>query len=115
MLGTCLVGLLLGTTRSLADSDDVEQLKVALLQSILAPGQSAQELRTFIEPKIVTLPQFADLATWEQAAAQLRRDMLDRIVFRGTASAWREAKCQVVWLDTIAGGPGYRIRKFRYE
>ena len=28
---------------------------------------------------------------------------------------WRDAPCGLAWLDTIPGGPGYQIRKFRYE
>jgi hypothetical protein len=41
--------------------------------------------------------------------------MLEGIVFRGAAAEWRNTNCGVAWLDTIDGGPGYRIRKFRYE
>ncbi len=94
---------------------DVTQLKAALVQSILPPDQPLREIRAFIEPRIIKPPQFSDRAKWEQAAAELRRDMLDQIVFRGAAKPWRHAQCGVQWLDTIAGGPGYRIRKFRYE
>ena len=32
-----------------------------------------------------------------------------------SAAAWRGAKTKVEWFDTIEGGPGYRIRKLRYE
>ena len=28
---------------------------------------------------------------------------------------WRDAATKVEWLETIDGGPGYRIRKLRYE
>ena len=41
--------------------------------------------------------------------------MLERIVYRGEAARWRDAETKVEWLDTIEGGPGYRIRKLRYE
>ena len=50
-----------------------------------------------------------------QTAERLRRDVLEQIVFRGRAKEWRDARCGVAWLDTIPGGPGYQIRKFRYE
>jgi hypothetical protein len=54
--------------------------------------------------------------TWKTFADRTRRDVLDKIVFRGdTARAWRDAKTRVEWLDTIPGGPGYTIRKLRYE
>src|SRR5262249_27641961 len=36
-------------------------------------------------------------------------------IFRGRAAEWRDAKTKIEWLDTIPGGPGYRIRKVRYE
>ncbi|PHX70279.1 MAG: hypothetical protein CK548_09825, partial [Opitutia bacterium] len=32
-----------------------------------------------------------------------------------TARVWRDAKARVEWLDTLPGGPGYTIRKLRYE
>jgi len=45
----------------------------------------------------------------------LRQQTLERVVFRGEAAHWRDAKSKVEWLDTIAGGPGYRIKKLRFE
>jgi hypothetical protein len=90
-------------------------IKSALERPILPPGTVLAEVRAFIEPRIVGPPKATDRAAWEQEAARLRRDMLEQIVFRGTAAAWRDARCGVEWLETIDGGPGYRIRKFRYE
>ena len=101
------------SARALAD--DLPQLKGALAQPLLAPRQPLEEMRAFIEPRIVKMPEITDRTQWELAAAQLRRDMLDQVVFRGTAAKWRDAQVRVEWLDTIPGGPGYRIRKFRYE
>jgi dienelactone hydrolase len=94
---------------------DEAPLVAALAEPILAEGQPLQEARAFIEPRIIKLAPFSDRAKWEQAAGQLRRDMLEQVVFRGSAAQWHDQKCRVEWLDTIAGGPGYRIRKFRYE
>ncbi|HEX3726388.1 MAG TPA: acetylxylan esterase, partial [Pirellulales bacterium] len=67
------------------------------------------------EPRIIKFSPPSDRGAWEQTANGLRRDLLDKLIFRGAAAPWREAQCAVVWLDTIPGGPGYRIRKFRYE
>ena len=52
---------------------------------------------------------------WEQEAERIRATVLERIVYRGEAARWRDAATKVEWLDTIDGGPGYRIRKLRYE
>src|SRR6185436_5101593 len=48
-------------------------------------------------------------------AGRLRRETFKRVIFRGEAARWRDAKTKVEWLDTIDGGPGYRIRKLRFE
>ena len=98
-----------------ARGDQLANLKTALEAPSLPPGEPLKEMRAFIVPRIVKLSSFTSRAQWEQAAAEIRRDMLDQIVFRGAAAQWRDAKCGVEWLDTIDGGAGYRIRKFRYE
>jgi hypothetical protein len=62
------------------------------------------------------MPAVKTLTEWQAFADATRRDALDRVVFRGAlAKQWRDAKTKVEWLDTIEGGPGYHIRKLRYE
>jgi hypothetical protein len=100
---------------SAVQADDGSPLRAALAQPLLAPRQPLEEMRAFIEPRITKMPKITDRAQWELAAARLRRKMLDQVVFRGTAAKWRDAKVRAEWLDTMGGGPGYRIRKFRYE
>ncbi|HEY4309204.1 MAG TPA: CehA/McbA family metallohydrolase [Pirellulales bacterium] len=97
------------TQASLAD------LQSALETSLLPSDTPLAEIRTFAEPKIVATPQFNERRAWEDEASRLRKQMLEDVVFRGGARAWRDAACHVEWLDTIEGGPGYRIRKLRYE
>src|SRR3954462_5203849 len=113
----CLVALSCAASSRLAAGEDRAQIiKQALAEPILSAGQTTAELRAFIVPRIRRMSQFKSRQEWEQEAARIRRDMLDEIVFRGAqAVAWRDAKCGVEWLDTVAGGPGYHIRKFRYE
>jgi dienelactone hydrolase len=82
---------------------------------LLAPGQVLKEVQTFLEPRFIKPPVATDRASWEREAQRVRRDMLEQVVVRSAAAAWRDAKCGVVWLDTIEGGAGYHIRKFRYE
>jgi hypothetical protein len=111
----CLLTLVFGAVQLSARADDAGPVKAALAEPLLPPGQTLREIRAFVEPRIIQPPKFSDRAAWEQAAARLRRDVLDGIVFRGAAAGWRDAECRVEWLDTIAGGEGYKIRKFRYE
>src|SRR5207247_547584 len=60
-------------------------------------------------------PQAKTAAEWEQHAERVRAGVLEKVVYRGAAAGWRDAKTKVEWLDTIPGGPGYRIKKLRYE
>jgi dienelactone hydrolase len=94
---------------------DGSELQMALERPLLPAGTPLGELRAFIEPRIVSPPKFESQLKWQQEAAKIRCEMLDKIIFRGPAQAWRQAKTGVDWLDTVPGGPGYRLRKFRYE
>jgi hypothetical protein len=91
-------------------------LELLLKHPILAPNQSLQEVQAYYEPKVPRMPKVNSLAEWKTFADQTRRDVLDKIVFRGAlAKQWRDAKTKVEWLDMLEGGPGYHVRKLRYE
>ncbi|OAI58157.1 hypothetical protein AYO49_00135 [Verrucomicrobiaceae bacterium SCGC AG-212-N21] len=93
--------------------NDVEQL---LARPILPAGLPVLEAQNYCEPKVPRMPDVKSLAEWQAFADQNRRDTLDKIVFRGAlAKQWRDAKTKVEWLDTLDGGPGYKIKKLRYE
>ncbi|MES1213660.1 MAG: CehA/McbA family metallohydrolase [Singulisphaera sp.] len=94
---------------------DPDDLKAILEEPLLTPGVPLAEIRAFVEPRIPAPPQPQDRQTWEAESDRLRQAMLERVVFRGRTAAWRDATTRVEWLDTIAGGAGYRIRKLRYE
>jgi len=94
---------------------DEAAFRAALETRLLEPGQNIREVKAFVAPRIIAPPRVTDRASWERAAAQIRADVLEQIVFRGTPAAWRQSAGKVEWLDTIPGGPGYSIRKFRYE
>ena len=53
--------------------------------------------------------------TWEAESNKYRQRILDEVVFRGEAKKWRELPLKVEHLDDTLGGPGYRIRKLRFE
>src|SRR5262249_20151928 len=69
----------------------------------------------YTDARILPMPVVQTAAEWEAYANRIRADVLDKVVFRGQAAAWRDAQTKVEWLDTIAGGPGYQIKKLRYE
>jgi len=91
-------------------------LDVLLTHPILDKGQPESESRAFCDPKVPCMPKVASLDEWKAFADKTRRDVLDKIVFRGAlAKQWRDAEAKVEWLDSIEGGAGYSIKKLRYE
>ena len=90
-------------------------LKALLQHEIIGTNLALEEVQAYTEARVPLMPKVATAAQWQKLADQLRRDALDRVVLRGEAAQWRKEKTKVVWLETIAGGPGYHIRKLRYE
>lgn len=82
---------------------------------ILEKGQTLTDVQNFCEARLPPMPQVKSAAEWDALAAKMRDDVLKKAVYRGAASAWRDAESKVEWLDTIPGGPGYRIKKLRFE
>src|SRR5579884_1235666 len=92
-----------------------DKIADALGHEIIGPHQAQAEVELFTESRVRPLPHFDKAANWKAFAEQTRQQVLERVVFRGEAKRWRDAKTKVDWQDTIAGGPGYRIRKLRFE
>lgn len=100
----------------LAQTPPPSDLDALLARPILDQGQPERESLAFCAPKVPRMPKISTLGEWKAFADKTRRDVLERIVFRGAlARQWRDAKTKVEWLDTIEGGAGYSIRKLRYE
>jgi len=95
-----------------AEPEDLEPL---LTESIIGSVLPTAEVQRYCETRVPRMPELTTAEAWQAEAERLRREVLDRIVFRGRASQWREAQTRVEWLDTIDGGPGYKIRKLRLE
>jgi hypothetical protein len=109
-----LVGLILAVA-SAARADEEADLRATLDREIIGPNQALAEVQDFIEPRIPAIPRAGTAEEWVERAARWRAETLGKVVFRGEAVAWRDAKGRVGWAETIEGGPGYRIRKLRYE
>jgi hypothetical protein len=95
-----------------AEPADVTPLLTA---SIIGSDLSMAEVQRYCEARVPRMPELTTAEAWQAEADRLRREVLDRVVFRGQAAVWRDAPLRVEWLDIIEGGPGYKIRKLRYE
>lgn len=110
----CRVLAILLATFSLSAAES-NTLKALLSRSLIDSNLPMAEVQAFTETRVPSMPAVSSVAEWEQLAEKMRRDTLDQVVFRGKAAQWRKQKTRVEWLDTIEGGPGYKIRKLRYE
>lgn len=111
----CVMATVLSLVPVALMAEEPSPVQAALSLPAFAAELPLHEIKVFLETRIVQPPAVTTREAWEQRAQYLRRDILEQIVFRGRAAAWRTAQGKVEWLDEIAGGPGYRIRKFRFE
>ncbi|HJT78960.1 MAG TPA: acetylxylan esterase, partial [Gemmataceae bacterium] len=90
-------------------------VEALLRHPIIGPHQALAETQAYLEARLPPMPPVTSAAAWEKEAQRMQKDMLDRVVFRGEAMRWRDTPLKVEWQETIPGGPGYRIKKLRYE
>ncbi|MEO7652648.1 MAG: hypothetical protein ABIZ80_19485, partial [Bryobacteraceae bacterium] len=85
----------------LAAAPQPDSLRAALEKPILDPNQPLVEAQVYTASRVLPLQPPATAAEWQSQAANLRRRVLDEVIFRGEATTWREAKTRVEWLDTL--------------
>jgi len=107
--------LLAASTVSGAEGFAPATVAEILGRRIIGPDLAQAEIKIFAEERVPPMPEVSTLAEWEGQAARMRAETLSRVVFRGEAARWRQLPTKVEWLEAIEGGPGYRIRKLRYE
>ena len=98
-----------------APDTNAPYLQAILGREILSPAQVLSEVQDYLEPRVPAMPALTSAKDWTRYADRLRADILKRVVLRGEAARWAKQPLKVEWLDTIPGGPGYHIRKLRYE
>jgi hypothetical protein len=90
-------------------------LMTLLERSVLSEKQTLAEVRKLCDRRIAVMPNPTTWSAWQREAERIERTVLEEVVFRGVPAAWRDSSRRVEWLDSIPGGPGYQIRKLRYE
>jgi dienelactone hydrolase len=109
----CLITILLstGATAGAAASSVQDFLR----REIVGTNLPLAEVQDFCEKCVPLMPAVKSAADWVMISEKMRRDVLDRVVFRGEAANWRRGETKIFWRETIDGGPGYHIRKLRFE
>jgi len=111
---TTSVVLTAGTGRA-GEPQQEPAIKALLGREIVGKTVPLVEVQRYCELRVPRMPAVRTAAEWEAEAARLRAGVLEKVVFRGEAARWRDAPAKVEWLDAIPGGPGYRIKRVRYE
>lgn len=106
--------LILLATAAPALADDIADLKKLLAAPVLTPRQTLAELQEYLDPKIPQLPEAKTAEEWTKETERLRNEVLAKVVFRGEAAKWKDAKARVEYADTFAG-EGYTVKRLRYE
>ena len=109
---TALTTLLFSVAASSAQDADLAAL---LKRPILQPRQTLSETQDFCEKRIPRIREFKDVAAWAAFVKKTRADVLANAVYRGEAAKWRDYQGKVEWFEAEPGGPGYRLKKVRYE
>ncbi|MCH9655683.1 MAG: prolyl oligopeptidase family serine peptidase [Planctomycetes bacterium] len=92
-----------------------QDLKSWLSQPIIEKDLPWKEVQKYIAPRVLGMPEMNSVTDWEKYISKVRSDVLNKVVYRGEATKWRDSKMNVVWLETIEGGPEYKIQKLRFE
>jgi len=106
--------LLIADSPAAAEVDEAA-VGTLLQHTIIDSTLPLTEVQWYCDERVPSMPAVTSVAQWEAEAQRIRAAMLARIVYRGEAARWRDAPTHVEWLETIEGGPGYKIRKLRYE
>lgn len=87
----------------------------ALKKPILVAGTTQTETIQLAAPKVPPMPESKTREEWDVHANRIRKDVLDNVVLKGVPAEWLAGPVKVEMLDEIPAGPGYKMRKLRYE
>ena len=85
---------------------ELEPIQSWLKRPIIDTNLPLAEVQAYTESRVPLMPEVHTAKQWEQHAERIRRETLERVVFRGQAAKWRNEPAKVEWLDVIEGGPG---------
>ncbi len=91
-----------------------QQVKQWLERPLLDPKQGQLEVQVYTASRVPVVPTFTTALEWDRYAAQLRKDMREKVVLRGAARQWAMADRKVEAVEPLQGN-GYKVRKYRFE
>ena len=107
-----LILMVSGLALAQADPDLVNPV---LGEEIQPPNVSVFQMKRYILGRVAKPPVATTANAWTADANQLRRHLLDEVAFHGWPKDWTDSPARFEDMGVIPGGPGYRLRKLRYE
>jgi dienelactone hydrolase len=92
-----------------------DTLESVLQQPVLKPGQAFQQHVDYVRARVPALQLPPTAGQWQRQQGELRRQVLQQVIFRGVPSSWQQKNPTVVWLERIKTDQGYSLRKLRVE
>src|SRR5579864_9438006 len=112
-IGLTLWGVLAANIAlSQTDANSLGRLLDAPLQT---SDVASYQVRDYLLHKVPNLPNPSTAEQWTVEANEIRAKFLKNVVFHGWPEEWVNAPLKVEDLGLIPSGPGYRMRKLRYE
>ncbi len=106
--------LILFSVLALAAPQARAQVDDALARPVLAQGQTRVDTQAWLASKVPPLTVPASPGAWTSSADDLRRRVLDEVIYRGAAREWRTQTPKVEYVEDLRGD-GYIVRKFTFE
>jgi hypothetical protein len=83
--------------------------------ALQTPDVAAYQLQKYLDARSTPLQPPSSAAQWTEQSNRIRRRVLDSIVYHGWPKDWVQGQLKSEDLGPIPSGPGYRMRKIRYE
>lgn len=92
-----------------------EQVRAIAVNPIQSHEDVISQLREYLMARAPQLPKPTSAAAWTTKAGQIRKHLLNDVIYHGWPKEWVDAPPRFEQTGTIETGHGYRIIKLRYE
>ncbi len=111
----CLAVLSIHMAPRVSAQSEVGQVQPVLRAEILPPAAALFQVKQHIVRNLPPPPAPATSGQWTAEAKKLRETLLREVVFHGWPAEWVNAAPRFEDAGLIESGPGYRVRRLRYE
>jgi dienelactone hydrolase len=94
---------------------EVSQVQPILKEEILSPAAALFQVKQHVLQRVPAPPTPVSADQWTAESKQIRESLLNDVVFHGWPKEWVNSAPHFEDVGTIEAGPGYRMRKLRYE